>query len=107
MLRAPFSERFTLFEKGCRLILEAKVRSSFQRKPLGAALALEALAKPDVGTVGYVLVSTRVAARAYTFEAKDGRCDSIPREVWDQLDSELEAEAPSARRKRPPRRRAG
>jgi hypothetical protein len=33
--------------------------------------------------------------------------ETIPREVWDQLDSDLEQEAPRAHRKRPPRRRAG
>jgi hypothetical protein len=33
--------------------------------------------------------------------------ETIPREVWEQLDSELEEEAPTARRKRPPRRKAG
>ncbi len=33
--------------------------------------------------------------------------ETIPREVWFQLDSEPEEEAPAARRKRPPRRKAG
>jgi hypothetical protein len=33
--------------------------------------------------------------------------ETIPKELWYELDSELEAEAPTARRKRPPRRRAG
>jgi hypothetical protein len=33
--------------------------------------------------------------------------ETIPREVWDHLDAELEVEAPTARRKRPPRRKVG
>jgi hypothetical protein len=59
--------------------------------------------------LGRQLTSSELDRFTRSFYASSYRRDleKIPREVWDQLDSELEQESPSARRKRAPRRRAG
>ena len=59
--------------------------------------------------IGRQLTASELDRFTRDFYAPNYRRDlaTIPREVWDQLDSELEEEAPSARRKRPPRRKAG
>jgi hypothetical protein len=59
--------------------------------------------------LGRQLTASELDRFTRSFYAPSYRRDleTIPKELWDQLTSELEEEAPSARRKRPPRRRAG
>jgi len=59
--------------------------------------------------LGRQLTASELDRFTRSFYAPSYRRDleTIPKELWDQLNSELEEEAPSARRKRPPRRRAG
>jgi len=59
--------------------------------------------------LGRQLTASELDRFTYNFYAPSYRRDlkTIPREVWVQLDSELEEEAPTTRRKRPPRRKAG
>jgi len=59
--------------------------------------------------LGRQLTVSELDRFTHSFYAPGYRRDleTIPREVWVQLNSELEEEAPTARRKRPPRRRAG
>lgn len=59
--------------------------------------------------LGRQLMASELDRFTRSFNAPSYRRDleAIPSEVWDELEAELEQEAPSARRKRPPRRRAG
>jgi hypothetical protein len=59
--------------------------------------------------LGRQLTASELDRFTRSFYAPSYRRDleTIPREVWDQLDSELEEEAPASRQKRPPRRKAG
>ncbi len=59
--------------------------------------------------VGRQLTASELDRFTRSFYAPGYRRDleTIPREVWEQLDSDLEEQVPTARRKRPPRRKAG
>lgn len=59
--------------------------------------------------LGRQLTASELERFTRSFYAPNYRRDleTIPRDVWDQLNSELEEEAPIPRRKHPPRRKAG